>query len=189
MSTTIEAISGCGRCSLHESCNRIVLPNGPTKTPYMIVGDTPSLQEDAIGEAQRGQGGLMLDKLLRSAGIERDACYVTTAVKCRPQGRQPRAAEVKACRQWLDREIEEVDPKVILAIGARPAKLLLGLGSDFRLEDYLLKPEYIGAGLKVQLMIAIKPLPMIQKGSMRHVKQVVKALTGLRNYVEKGAFC
>ena len=111
-----------------------VFGEGAGSASLMLVGEQPGDREDLEGRPFLGPAGALLDRALGQAGIDRSAAYVTNVVKhfkWRPAGKRrihqkPNAAEIGACRPWLDREIELVAPKVVVCLGATAAQALLG---------------------------------------------------------------
>ena len=107
---------------------------GPSSASVMLVGEQPGDREDLAGAPFVGPAGSLLDRALSEAGIDRDDSYVTNVVKhfkWRPAGKRrihqkPNAAEIAACRPWLDREIDLVGPRVVVCLGATAAQALLG---------------------------------------------------------------
>lgn len=122
----LEVIS-CQRCpQLVESRSQIVNGVGPTDAELLIVGEGPGAQEDRDGEPFVGRSGQLLTEKLTAVGIDRSSVRITNCVRCRPpDNRDPRTAELANCREWLHREIELVDPLVVLAVGKVPAEHLL----------------------------------------------------------------
>lgn len=133
-----EAASACQACALWEGTTQTVFGEGPPSAPLMLVGEQPGDREDREGHPFVGPAGRELGDGLEAAGIDRDAAYVTNVVKhfnFTPRGKRrihqkPKGEHVTACRPWLDAEIDVVDPRVIVALGATAAKALLG--SSFR---------------------------------------------------------
>jgi uracil-DNA glycosylase family protein len=129
-----EAAAGCRGCTLYQRATQTVFGEGATKAEMMLVGEQPGDQEDLSGHPFVGPAGRLLDKALSEAGIERDRAYVTNAVKhfkWKPVGKRrmhdkPRVAEINACRPWLEAEIEVVQPRVLVCLGATAAQALLG---------------------------------------------------------------
>lgn len=121
-----SAVAGCTRCSLCESRTQTVFGVGDTDADWMIIGEAPGAEEDRRGEPFVGRAGKLLDEMLRAVGQGRDVAFIANILKCRPpNNRDPRPEESKACRQYLDRQIELVRPKIILAVGRIAAQLLL----------------------------------------------------------------
>ena len=132
------AAGGCKACDLWASGTQTVFGEGGQKADVMLVGEQPGDQEDRAGRPFVGPAGKLLDKALADAGIDRREVYVTNVVKHfkweargkRRIHKKPNAAEVAACRPWLEAEVDVVKPKVIVCLGATAAQALLG--SSFR---------------------------------------------------------
>jgi probable DNA metabolism protein len=133
--------AGCTRCPLHAQATQTVFGEGPERAPIMIVGEQPGDSEDLAGRPFVGPAGQVLDRVLREAGIDRQAVYVTNAVKhfkFEPRGKRrihqkPNAGEIQTCRWWLTREIDLVQPRLIIAMGKTAVYGLTG--TDGRLAD------------------------------------------------------
>ena len=129
-----EVAAGCTACPLFEKATQTVFGEGPPSASVMLVGEQPGDREDRAGAPFVGPAGGLLDRALEEAGIDRGDAYVTNVVKhfkWRPSGKRrlhqrPNAAEIGACRPWLEREIELVDPRVVVLLGATAAQALLG---------------------------------------------------------------
>jgi len=117
----------CARCpDLAECRSRIVNGVGPADADLLFVGEGPGANEDDQGEPFVGRSGTVLDDALRTAGLARADVRITNCVRCRPpENRDPRAAELANCREYLDREIGAVDPTVIVTLGKVPSEHLL----------------------------------------------------------------
>lgn len=111
--------ASCTDCPLYEGAKTVCLMgSGPIPADLMIVGEAPGAQEDQAGLPFIGQAGQLLDRELAKVGINRKDVYVTNVNKCRPPGnRPPTVKEIKACRKYLEAEIEMVQPKFILLLG------------------------------------------------------------------------
>jgi uracil-DNA glycosylase len=128
-----EAAARCQGCPLHQQATRTIFGEGPADARIVLVGEQPGDQEDLAGRAFVGPAGLMLDRALAAAGLERERLYLTNAVKhfkFVPAGKfrrhqRPSAAEVTACRPWLETELT-VKPDLIICLGATAARSLLG---------------------------------------------------------------
>jgi len=116
----------CQLCSLYETAQYVCLMGrGPIPCDYMFIGEAPGEREDDIGKPFQGRGGHLLDNALENCGIKRTEVYITNMVKCRPpENRKPKAAEIKACREYLLEEIGKVKPKYIVLLGATALKLI-----------------------------------------------------------------
>ena len=113
------AVAACRACGLCEQRRQAVLGVGDRTPDWLFVGEGPGAEEDARGEPFVGQAGKLLDNMLAALDLARgDKVYIGNAVKCRPPGnRTPEAAEIAACRPWLERQIELLAPKIIVLLG------------------------------------------------------------------------
>ena len=129
-----EAAKGCRACDLWRSGTQTVFGEGRAKAELMLVGEQPGDQEDLAGRPFVGPAGKLLDRVLEEAGIDRELAYVTNVVKhfkWQPRGKRrihqkPNAAEIAACRPWLDAELALIKPEVLVCLGATAAQALLG---------------------------------------------------------------
>jgi uracil-DNA glycosylase family protein len=136
------AAAQCHGCDLYQRATQVVFGEGPVHAALFLVGEQPGDREDQQGRPFVGPAGLLLDKCLESAGIDRREVYVTNAVKhfkWEPRGKvrlhkKPNSLEIVACRPWLETEIEAVQPQVIVCLGATAAQDLLG--PQFRLTKH-----------------------------------------------------
>ena len=121
-----EAVSGCTRCPLHASRTQAVFGVGNENADWLIIGEAPGAEEDRRGEPFVGRAGQLLDEMLRAAGQERGQVFIANILKCRPpNNRDPEAEEAAACRDYLRRQIELIQPRIILAVGRIAAQQLL----------------------------------------------------------------
>ncbi len=133
-----EGLQGCARCPLAGPATQAVPGEGPADAALMIVGEQPGDQEDLAGRPFVGPAGQLFDRIAAEAGLDRQAAYVTNAVKHfkftvrgkRRIHQSPNADEVSHCRWWLNREIAQVQPAMILALGATAALALTGDGRN-----------------------------------------------------------
>jgi len=124
--TLRTTIAACTRCTLHESRTQTVFGVGDPNADWMIIGEAPGAEEDRRGEPFVGRAGKLLDEMLQAVGQGRDRVFIANILKCRPpNNRDPEPAESAECRGYLERQIELVQPKIILAVGRIAAHLLL----------------------------------------------------------------
>ena len=129
-----KAAAACTACDLHKTGTQTVFGEGSEGAKAMFVGEQPGDQEDKAGKPFVGPAGQLFDQALEEAGIDRQGVYVTNVVKhfkwvARGKRRihqKPNAAEVAACRPWLEAELEVVKPRVLVCLGATAAQALLG---------------------------------------------------------------
>ncbi|HEX5870690.1 MAG TPA: uracil-DNA glycosylase [Longimicrobium sp.] len=122
-----EIALGCPRCGLAKTRKHVVFGEGRETADVMVVGEAPGQEEDRSGRPFVGRAGKLLDLLLLSSGFSRDDVYICNVLKCRPpQNRNPQPDEVDACSPYLLRQLELVQPRVILAFGTFAAQTLLG---------------------------------------------------------------
>jgi DNA polymerase len=129
-----QAAAGCRACDLWRRGTQTVFGEGAARAAVVLVGEQPGDQEDLQGRPFVGPAGKLLDRALEAAGIDRTKVYVTNVVKhfkWEPRGKRrihskPNAAEIAACRPWLEAEVAVVKPTVIVCLGATAAQALLG---------------------------------------------------------------
>lgn len=126
-SQTRSAVIECVRCTLSEQRTQAVFGIGDERADWLFVGEGPGAEEDLRGEPFVGQAGKLLDAMLASLGIARgNRVYIANAVKCRPpNNRTPEPDEIEACFPYLQRQIELIQPRVIVALGRPAAQALL----------------------------------------------------------------
>jgi uracil-DNA glycosylase len=131
-----DAVRDCRACGLCRGRKQAVFGVGAEQGPWLFVGEGPGADEDEQGEPFVGQAGKLLDSMLAAAGLQRGRdIYIANVVKCRPPGnRTPTPEEAAACAAFLDRQIDLIAPKVIVALGKTAAARLLGA-----------EPESVGA--------------------------------------------
>lgn len=119
-------VQTCTGCELHATRTRTVFGTGKVNADLLVIGEAPGAEEDKQGEPFVGAAGQLLNAMLHAVGMQREQVYIANIVKCRPPAnRNPGKAEAAACRQYLDRQIELIRPKVILSVGAVSAHSLL----------------------------------------------------------------
>jgi DNA polymerase len=125
--TTLAAtVRGCALCGLCATRTQTVFGTGDIRARVMVIGEAPGADEDRQGEPFVGRAGQLLNSMLRAAGFERSQVYIANVLKCRPPGnRDPGGEEAKRCLPYLRRQIELVNPAVILCAGRVPAHQLL----------------------------------------------------------------
>jgi len=124
----VDRVVGCVACPELAAARRHVVPGDcPPGAELLLVGEAPGAQEDAAGRPFVGRAGQLLEQVLDEAGLSRDCVAVANVLKCRPPGnRRPTRAEAGRCRPWLDRQVQLVDPLLVVAMGATAVAWALG---------------------------------------------------------------
>src|SRR6202048_1824006 len=161
-----NAAKNCRACDLWKLGTQTVFGEGSPNAKIMFVGEQPGDQEDLEGRPFVGLAGKLLDRALEDAGIDRKKVYVTNAVKhfkWEPRGKRrihkkPNAAEIDACRPWLEAEIAALRPKAIVCLGATAAQALLG--KDFRVTQH--RGEFIESTLAPYVAATVHPSSILR---------------------------
>jgi uracil-DNA glycosylase family protein len=161
-----EAAAGCTACPLHETGTQTVFGEGLTKARVVFVGEQPGDQEDQQGKPFVGPAGKLLDKALEDAGIDRSAVYVTNVVKhfkWQARGKRrihqkPNWSEIAACRPWLEAELDVIEPRVLVCLGATAAQALLG--RDFRVSRQ--RGELVESDLAENVIATVHPSSILR---------------------------
>ena len=113
-----EEVSVCEKCKLHYSRQKGVPGEGPPDADIVFIGEGPGFHENVQGRPFVGAAGQFLEELLETIGMKREDVFITNVVKCRPPGnRDPEPEELKACKGYLDRQLEAIKPKVVVTLG------------------------------------------------------------------------
>ncbi|MFO7603211.1 MAG: uracil-DNA glycosylase [Gammaproteobacteria bacterium] len=125
--SALEAsVQACQRCDLHRTRTQTVFGVGDRQAALMIIGEAPGVDEDRQGEPFVGRAGQLLNAMLQAIGLQRAQVYIANILKCHPPGnRDPSAAEAASCQDYLFRQIELVQPQLILVLGRIAAHTLL----------------------------------------------------------------
>jgi uracil-DNA glycosylase len=136
-----DAVSGCEGCELYKHATQPVFGEGPADARIVLIGEQPGDSEDRAGRPFVGPAGEVLNRALAEAGMKRDEIYLTNAVKHfafeergkRRIHRTPRLSEVTACKPWMEAELQQVAPEIVVCLGATAAKAVFG--AQFRLTE------------------------------------------------------
>src|SRR5271163_1975828 len=121
-----EDLGECTRCKLHRTRNKIVYGDGNPKAELVFVGEGPGHDEDVQGLPFVGRAGKLLTQMIEAMGLQREDVYICNVVKCRPpENRKPQPDEVTTCSPYLVRQLEVVNPKVIVCLGSTAAQTIL----------------------------------------------------------------
>ena len=185
-----DAAASCRGCDLYKNATQTVFGEGTTGAELVLVGEQPGDQEDRKGRPFVGPAGKLLDRALEEAGIDRTKVYVTNVVKhfkWTPRGKRrihkrPSAEEISACRPWLEKELELVKPKVLVALGATAAQALLG--RQFRLTQH--RGEFVESDLAPWVTATIHPSAILRASDdqSRH-EEMAAFVADLKNVARK----
>jgi uracil-DNA glycosylase len=186
-----EAAAGCTACPLHETGTQTVFGEGLVRAEILFVGEQPGDREDREGKPFVGPAGRLLDKALEEVGIDRRLAYVTNVVKhfkWTPKGKRrihakPNWSEIAACRPWLEAEIEVVEPRVIVCLGATAAQALLG--REFRVTRR--RGEVVDSGYGVPAIATVHPSSILRaedEDREHEYAAFVDDLAAIRRFVE-----
>ncbi len=118
LETLAAEVAKCTRCLLHRGRTRSVPGEGPGDAGIMFIGEAPGFHEDQQGRPFVGAAGKFLEELLEGIGLKREDVFITNVIKCRPPGnRDPLPEEIEACKPYLDRQIELLQPELVVTLG------------------------------------------------------------------------
>ena len=113
-----QEVAVCTKCKLYHSRKLAVAGEGPTNASIMFIGEGPGFHENEQGRPFVGAAGRLLEELLDTIGMQRSQVFITNIVKCRPPGnRDPEPEEIQACDSYLERQIQAINPRVIVTLG------------------------------------------------------------------------
>jgi uracil-DNA glycosylase len=168
------AEAACTRCPLYRDATQAVPGEGPSRAPFMLVGEQPGDKEDLAGKPFVGPAGRMLDQALADAGIARDEAYVTNAVKHfkhemrgkRRLHKRPNNYEIERCKIWLDDERKLIKPAAVIALGVTAARSLTG--KTLTIAKVRGKPLKLADGTKLFVTVHPSSLLRIENEADKH---------------------
>lgn len=174
-----QHVDACRRCQIGSTRTKVVCGVGNPASPLVVVGEGPGEKEDEQGEPFVGRAGELLTKMLAAIGLRRADVFITNTIKCRATtseggrlgNRAPSPEEMSNCREYLDRELAIVNPRVILALGAPAAKSFLGREFSITRQRGI---WYAGPG-GTDLIVTFHPAYILRQtgGEMNAVKKLV----------------
>jgi uracil-DNA glycosylase family protein len=187
--TVRQAASGCKACELYKRGTQTVFGEGPRKAEVMLVGEQPGDAEDLAGHPFVGPAGRLLDKALEAAGIDRTLVYVTNVVKhfkWEPRGKRrihakPNAAEIAACRPWLETEIALLRPRVLVCLGATAAQALLGRA--FKVSRQ--RGRFVPSPLAPLVTATVHPSSILRAPGESRQEEMTRFVEDLRNVAKE----
>jgi uracil-DNA glycosylase len=190
-----ESAAGCTGCDLYKHATQTVFGEGASHASIMFLGEQPGDQEDVAGHPFVGPAGRILDKALAETGIVRKDVYVSNAVKhfkWEPQGKRrkhkkPSAAEIAACRPWLEAEIQVVKPRIVVCLGVTAAQSVFG--KAVRLNELRGRP--VSTPLAATVFVTVHPSAILRHPDAlereREYGRFVEDLRSIRTHLKKVA--
>jgi DNA polymerase len=173
------AAAACRKCAIGSQRRNNVYGEGNPCAPLMVIGEGPGETEDLLGRPFVGRAGQLLDKMLGAIELAREDVYICNTVKCRPtlpgprgpKNRAPEPLEMTNCRPFLDEQIDIIQPRVILALGAPAAKSFLG--RDFQITK--MRGRWYEGPQGIPLMVTFHPAYLLRQtgGELNAVKRLV----------------
>ena len=131
----IDDVLHCQRCDLKLTRKNVVVGTGPLEAKIVFIGEAPGRSEDLKGQPFVGSAGRILDQMLEQSGMKRADIYITNVVKCRPpENRVPRQDEIDACHPYLQKQLEVIEPKLIVLLGKTASETMLGRKVEMGIE-------------------------------------------------------
>ena len=174
----LEAIAAevlqCRKCGLGSLRTNPVPGEGSPRARIMFIGEAPGADEDAQGRPFVGRAGQLLDKIIAACGLRRDEVFIGNILKCRPpDNRDPRPEEIVNCLPYLQRQIEAINPDVIVALGAHAAKTLLNTVKPIGQMRGQFQEYYAGIGRPpIKLMPTFHPAYLLRNYSEQNRRYV-----------------
>jgi len=173
-----SSIENCKKCNLGSTRNKFVFGSGDPSADLLLVGEAPGQEEDLQGEPFVGRAGKLLDKILKAIGYTRDTnIFITNIVKCRPpDNRDPLPSEIEDCSPYLNKQIELIKPKLIVALGKVAGKALLK--KDILLKEMRNKTHYFKS---IPLIVTYHPAALLRNPSLK--KESWKDFQYIRDFI------
>ena len=163
----IDAIHACNACELGQNCTQKVPGVGDRQADLLIIGEGPGHEEDIRGEPFVGRSGQLLDRMLAAIGISREQVYITNIVKCRPpNNRDPKPHEAQQCRAYLEAQIEQLAPRVILSVGRVSAHNLLNTNQPV---GKLIRQMHKLPGTEIPVKVTYHPAYLLRNPSAKAI--------------------
>jgi len=173
----------CSKCALRANCNQVVPGEGNARAEIMLIGEGPGKKEDELGRPFVGAAGKFLDEMLSSIKMKREDVYIANVVKCRPpENRDPLPEEVETCWVWLEKQIEIIDPEIIVTLGRHSMERFVPgkkISSD---HGKAFRREIDGLGKRIFFTL-YHPAAALYNGSMRNV--LIKDFKKIPKVLEK----
>jgi len=159
-------VTNCTKCSLHKGRNKTVFGDGNRDADWFFVGEAPGKDEDLQGKPFVGRAGRLLTEVIFSIGLSREEVFIANILKCRPpDNRDPKTDEVDQCFSYLERQIDLVKPKIIIAVGRIAAQSLLG--SDLPMGKLRGRIHEFGSS-QIPTLVIYHPAYLLRSPSQKH---------------------
>lgn len=169
-------VSRCTRCQLSQTRTQSVFGMGDVDADILIIGEAPGYYEDQQGEPFVGRAGQLLNAMLASIGLSRESVYITNILKCRPpDNRDPLPEEVRQCSQYLDQQIDWIQPTLILALGRHAAHYLLQTDQSM---SKLRGQQHVYRDTNIPVLVTYHPAYLLRKAGMK--KQALLDLASIQ---------
>jgi uracil-DNA glycosylase family 4 len=174
LETIAEQARQCRQCELGSLRTNAVPGEGSSNARIMFIGEAPGADEDAQGRPFVGRAGKLLDKIITACKLKRSDVYIGNIIKCRPpENRDPRADEIISCLPYLQRQIEIIEPEIIVALGAHAARTLLDTTKSIGQLRGHFEEYYAGIGRSpIKLMATYHPAYLLRNYSRENRKRV-----------------
>jgi len=180
-----KEMTACSKCVLRNTCKQVVPGAGSAEAEIMFIGEGPGQKEDELGIPFVGAAGKFLDEMLGIIKLKRDEVYIANVVKCRPpQNRDPLPEESEACWSWLEKQIEIIDPKLIVTLGRHSMERFLPSQKISQIHGKAMRRNISGLGARVFYAL-YHPAAALYNGSMRGIltddfKRIPKVLEAVK---------
>ncbi|MCD6045515.1 MAG: phage polymerase-related protein [Gammaproteobacteria bacterium] len=155
-----QTVSACQRCELHLCRKQTVFGRGTQQARLMLIGEAPGAEEDRQGLPFVGRAGQLLDKIIMGVGLSMEDIYIANILKCRPpNNRDPNAAEVAQCKDYLQQQVDLLQPQLILALGRIAAHNLLNVTTSL---SRLRGSAYVFGQTKIPLWVSYHPAYLLR---------------------------
>lgn len=178
-----EQMARCSSCILRSGCNNVVPGEGNAETEIMFIGEGPGQKEDQLGRPFVGAAGKFLDEMLGVINLKREDVYIANVVKCRPpNNRDPLPDEAAACWLWLIKQINIIDPKLIVTLGRHSMERFLPGYKISQIHGKALRRDVPEIGQRIFYAL-YHPAAALYNGSMREI--LIKDFRRIPKLIEK----
>jgi len=184
-----ELMSACSKCALRSTCNRVVPGEGSATAEILFIGEAPGKKEDELGRPFVGAAGKFLDEMLATIKLKRKNVYIANVCKCRPPAnRDPFPEEVEACWPWLEKQIEIINPKLIVTLGRHSLGRFIPNVKISKAHGQTFQKEMPGLGRRYFFAL-YHPAAALYNGSMRETlikdfKKISKTIRKIKEETE-----